>query len=330
MPCFYPQQAYRSTSVNSESGKRLVTFVKNNAYVDMPITLRCGQCSGCRWDHSREWAIRCHHEASLWPDNCFVTLTYNDDHLPYNSTLLKKDVQLFMKRLRKKFSTFDYFPWTNIETGRINHTRQVNNPIRLYYCGEYGEKLQRPHYHLCLFNHDFHDKKLWKKSDPGMDNALYRSADLESLWTLGHSSVGRLTLASAGYVARYIMKKINGDQAETHYHPIDPETGEILERLPEFTDMSRAYGIGKKWFENYVDDIFPDDFIVIKGKKYKVPKFYNTQYEAHYPDEYKAIKTARKAASLAQVDDNTPSRLKDREKVHAARLSIYKRSIEEM
>jgi hypothetical protein len=133
------------------------------------------------------------HEAKMHPKNCFITLTYNNEHLPSDGSLNYEVFQLFMKRLRKKYG----------------------KGIRFYMCGEYGDKLGRPHFHACLFGHDFADKKLWKTTDS--KSKLYRSAELEKLWPYGFSSVGDVTFESAAYVARYIMKKVSGDASESHY-----------------------------------------------------------------------------------------------------------------
>lgn len=148
--------------------------------------------------------MRCMHEASLYENNCFITLTYSDENLPLNGSLDYDAPVLFMKKLRKKFGP----------------------NIRSYGCAEYGEKYKRPHYHLCLFNHDFHDKKPFNHTHWGNnDNRLYNSNDLESLWDLGHSSVGKFTFETAAYVARYVTKKITGPAAADHYQSINAYTG---------------------------------------------------------------------------------------------------------
>ena len=158
--------------------------------------------------------MRCHHEASLYQDNCFITLTYSDEHLPSDKSLHVDHFQKFMKRLRKRFG----------------------EGVRYYHCGEYGEKYMRPHYHACLFNFDFPDKKIWKENN---GNRLYISESLSELWPFGFVTIGDVTFESAAYVARYIMKKVNGDLAESHYERVDWDTGEVYHLKPEYTTMSR-------------------------------------------------------------------------------------------
>ena len=100
MTCYTPTQGYWSKHLN-KNGNRTVVFNTNEGYVDRPITIKCGQCIGCRLDKSIEWAVRSTHESSGHDDNCFITLTFDDDHLPENNSLDQKYVELFMKRLRK-------------------------------------------------------------------------------------------------------------------------------------------------------------------------------------------------------------------------------------
>lgn len=313
MPCFYPQQAFRSTQINPKTGKRSITFVRNRALnPNSNLTLPCRNCCGCRLEYSRQWAIRCYHEASLYEDNCFVTLTYNDDNLPYGGSLLKADVQKFMKRLRKKYP----------------------QKIRYFYCGEYGDKLSRPHYHLCLFNHSFPDIKIWQPASKNKE-ALYRSPSLEALWSnpdtgqsMGHSSVGNLTFQSAAYTARYVLKKINGDLAADHYCNVDQLTGEIFDLLPEYTDMSRRPGIASPWLKRYQADVYPHDYVVINNRKVKPPKFYDTSYEIINPADFKLLKSIRKQSSRAHLDNNTPERLQVREKIQLINMQRLMRTLE--
>lgn len=284
MPCYYPMQAYRARSLN-ESGKRGIVFSLKDGYQDMPVTLPCGQCIGCRLERSRQWAVRCVHEAQMYDDNCFITLTYSNDFLPPDGSLSVRDFQLFMKRLRKRFG----------------------DGIRFFHCGEYGEKFRRPHYHALLFNFDFVDKTLWKEVN---GQKLYRSKALEELWPYGHSSVGTATFESAAYVARYIMKKVNGDDSFLHYANVDVDTGEVLSVLkPEYTTMSRRPGIGKAWFDKFGSDVFPRDEVVVRGKKMRPPKYYDSVYELIDPDDALRIKVRRRAAAKVHSDDCTPERL---------------------
>lgn len=303
MPCYKPLKGYRARFL-SANGKRPIVFDKRQGFADRPVEVPCGQCVGCRLERSRQWAIRCVHEAACYEDNCFITLTFDNDHLPSSGSLDVRDFQLFMKRLRKKFG----------------------NNIRFYHCGEYGEKNMRPHYHACLFNFDFKDKELFKIS---RGNQLYISADLQELWPFGYSMIGDVTFESAAYVARYIMKKVNGDQAEDHYTRVDPDTGEVFELKPEYTTMSRRPGIGKPWFDKFGGDVYPDDFVVLRNKKMRPPRYYDFLIGQEDQEKLDRIKRRRKINARQHSENNTPARLKVREKVQNHRLALLPRTLEE-
>lgn len=303
MPCFHPLTAWRSKDVNPATGLRPMTFNPMHAYQpDDPQTLPCGQCVGCRLERSRQWAIRCMHEAQMHERNCFITLTFNPEALSARKnewSLDVRDWQLFMKKLRKKYGS----------------------QIRFFHCGEYGEKNKRPHYHACIFGFDFPDKQLWKITPSG--HRLYTSPSLERLWPHGFSTIGDVSFESAAYVARYIMKKINGDAAEDHYEWIDKVTGEIKNLKPEYTTMSRRPGIGKKWLDQYIDDIYPHDYVIVNGKKCKPPKYYDGVLKTLRPYEFDEVKENRevnaqkKDAAFVEkygYSNNSKERLQVREK----------------
>ena len=263
----------------------------------------CGQCVGCRLERSRQWAVRCVHEAQMHDRNCFITLTYDDEHLPPGGTLVLAHFQKFMKRLRKEYGA----------------------GIRYYHCGEYGEEFGRPHYHACLFNHDFEDKKPWKKLKSG--ELLYISASLQRLWPLGYSSVGAVTFNSAAYVARYVMKKVYGANAREHYTAVDPSSGEVFERTPEYTTMSRRPGVGAGWFARFGGDVFPADEVVLAGRRLRPPKYYDRLFEVSNPNEMRSIKARRILEASKHSEDQTPRRLADREEVQKEKLSRLPRPL---
>ncbi len=270
----------------------------------MPLEVPCGQCIGCRLERSRQWAIRCVHEASLHENKCFITLTFNNENLDSSGSLVKSDFQKFMKRLRKKYG----------------------ENIRYFHCGEYGTDFGRPHHHACIFGFDFPDKEIHKITKSG--DKLYRANSLEKLWKHGFSTIGEVTFDSAAYVARYITKKINGIHAPTYYNTIDNSTGEILnERIPEYTTQSNRPGIEMEWYEKYKKDIYKDDFIVLNGKKMKPPKFYDKKYEIDYPDDLFKLKSIRKKLA-SNTAHNTPERLAVREKIQLKRATSLIRSVE--
>lgn len=305
MPCYSPLQAYYSRSVNPKTGKSKVVFDQREGFGlnSSGFNVPCGQCIGCRLERSRQWAIRCIHEASLHEENCFITLTYSPDKVPKDFSLDVRVFQLFMKRLRKRFG----------------------NGIRFFHCGEYGSKYGRPHYHAIIFGLDFPDKVHFKDVN-GIP--LYRSSILESLWTDGYSSIGSVTFESAAYVARYILKKVTGDDALLHYANIDYDTGEFSSRKPEYTTMSRRPGIGSGWLEKFSSDVYPGDFVVVRGKKMRPPKFYDSQYEFDFPDEFAKLKKRRVRTARSFSSDNTPERLIVKEKCKRLQLTSLVRNLD--
>ncbi len=177
-------------------------------------------------------------------------------------------------------------------------------------CGEYGEATQRPHYHAILFGYKFPDQYLWSER---RGNKVYRSELLEKTWYHGNSEIGNVSFQSAAYVARYVMKKRNGEKFKHHYEIVDPDTGEVLgQRLKEYTNMSLKPGIGEKWYQRYKTDIFPEDRVVHDGKEMQTPKYYREILKREEPDLYEKLR-ARRVIKAIKNTENTPQRLDARE-----------------
>jgi hypothetical protein len=287
MPCYHPISGWR-TIERTESGKRGFTTSPVKGYLDMPLTIPCGQCIGCRLEKSRQWAIRCVYEAQGHDQNCFITLTYDQKHLPKDHSLHLEDFQKFMKRLRRRFSDLK---------------------IKMYHCGEYGENFSRPHYHACLFGFDFPDKELYRNDS---ENPLYTSEICNEIWGKGYTIIGKVTFDSAAYVARYITKKIN--KKEEDYTRINFIDSKVLPVKPEYATMSRNGGIGRDWFEKFKDDVYPHDYVVLNGKKMKPPKFFDKLLDDQDHFEYLRVKEARKDVSDDFKEENTYDRLIARKK----------------
>lgn len=222
---------------------------------------------GCRLEKSKQWAIRCVHEASLHRQNSFITLTYNDESLPEYGTLKKEHLQAFFKRLRHHKGKFRY-----------------------YACGEYGDHTERAHYHACIFGLDFHDKVPFRKIG---DHQLYTSKNLTDIWGHGHTSIGNLTFETAAYTARYVTKKLSHGQAK--YNRLDKDTGEIIPLEQPRAFMSLKPAIGRNWIEKYHQDIYgaDKDTIRIRGKAVRPAKYYDKIYDTINPEHLAVIKSNR-------------------------------------
>lgn len=239
----------------------------------------------------------------MWPSNCFVTLTYDDQAVPSNYSLELRPLQLFIKRLRKSLS----------------------QRIRFFACGEYGDTFGRPHYHAIIFNHNFHDR-IKHSYNSDTSQYLYTSTSLSNLWQLGHCTVGDLTHQSAGYVARYTTKKIYGSDecASAHYYRVSPIDGQWHQVKPEFAVMSRRPGIGSTWFDEYRSDVFPSGFVIVDGQRRPVPRFYKLKLEEH---EQTQLKRQSRKASLKYKDHNTTERRWARVAVRDDRVKTLKRGL---
>ncbi len=223
------------------------------------------------------------HEDSLHSQSYFLTLTYNEENLPKDEGLHHHHFQDFMKRYRYALSP---------------------KKISYYMCGEYGEQFGRPHYHALIFGHRPNDCTETENQN------YYRSESIEKHWQKGFITIGNITPQSAAYVARYIMKKINGDQANDHYFKCDPHTGEALKVKPEYNTMSKNPAIGKGWFDKFGQDIEKNS-IHLDGKPYPIPQYYLKLLKKSKPELY--LKLIAERTELAKDYNPSDYTLKVRE-----------------
>lgn len=292
MTCYRPITAWQS----GFTGRLRFSPPEKNFDAWDELQVPCGKCIGCRMTRAQHWGLRCAHEAQMNEDNCFITLTYRPEDLPEHGSLEPKHLQDFWKRLRT----------------HIDRDLRVKKTIRYFACGEYGDQLQRPHYHACIFGHDFADKK----PDRGTKSQYtrYSSETLDRLWTHGRTEVGTLTYESAQYTAGYCTKKITGDLAKRHYG----------KRKPEFGVMSN--GIGRSWYEKYQDDL-RNDFLVHETRKFTVPRYYDKLFEADDGD-IERLKQIRKERAEANPERQNPDRLAAGEYIATQKASMHKRNFE--
>lgn len=190
----------------------------------------CRQCLECRQSRAREWALRCHFELQNHKESSFLTLTYEKSPV----VLIKKDIQDFMKRLRK-----------SIEPKKIKY----------FLCGEYGDKKRRPHFHVILFGHDFDDKYSIGVSDRG--HPLFESETLNKIWGKGICTIQDVNYQTIAYTALYSS-------------PARKSLPKHLQNNPEFNLMSQ--GLGVKNILKDLDRFLPTDTIYIEGVAHSIPK----------------------------------------------------------
>lgn len=307
MSCFKPLEAYRGPG-------GAIVFDRRKSLTWVSFPLPCGRCIGCRMEKARQWGMRCLHEAKMWRHNHYVTLTYADEFLPPGGTVCVRDVQLFMKRLRFLMSS-EFGGLGGPDYGIVNGERI--NPIRFFLGAEYGEHNGRPHYHALLFNCNL--GALVRIGGNKRGEALYTSSVLSGLWSqegnsMGHHTVGAVTFDSAVYCAKYALKKVNGAKALEAYEVWD-ENGELYDRVPEFAIMSRRPGIGAPYYEKFGKEVRDLDNVVINGKEVRPPRYYDGKSEIFDAPRLEAHKLDRKRLAVKNKSDNTPERLRVKEKL---------------
>lgn len=248
----------------------------------------CGRCLQCRIQYAERWAVRMELELKGWNNAHFITLTYEDDKLPianqitgehykgikypldYYSgktyerpTLEKDDIQRFFKRLRK-------------QAKHRGLEEKSERGLKLFYCGEYGEKNGRPHYHIILYGLIIPDLQV-KQMKAGYTH--FGSEWIKDVWGNGVIDIGSVTPQSCRYVARYAIKK-----AELKSKQIDDE----LKKhgiTPEFISMSKNPGIGMNYYTEHRKELYPDNgqeakIYLANGKIARTPNAFDRREDA--------------------------------------------------
>jgi len=255
----------------------------------------CGNCIGCRATQAREWTMRIMHERRMHDDAWFLTLTYSDEEVPENGSLRAKDFQAFIKAVRREHEA---------------------KSIRFYGCGEYGESTKRPHYHAVLFGCGFMDRTPIRS---GANGPIWRSESLERYWGHGISEFGSVTDASAAYVAGYVRKKISKKVYPEAYERVNSWTGEVVDIEQEFSRMSLRPAIGRHWIQRYWRDVYPKDYVVMQGREFKPPRYYDKYMDAEHPEVMMDVREKR-INEVQEVSDYT---LNAREVEHVARVGLF-------
>lgn len=276
-------------------------------------TIPCKKCYACRLNYSAEWATRITCECKNSEHNYFITLTYDDNHLPIANNIILGD------KIWENTGAISWFEgtlweehWEKFKKDLRNHLQnhKHHTGMQYYMCGEYGENTHRPHYHAILMNcpldvnqfYDFHIDERYKMH--------WKTPELEKLWPNGMIDVAEVEWSSAAYVARYCMKKLHTKNIKEYC-----EEG----KLPEFTRMSRK--IGRKYYEEHKNEIYKNDEVVMKTVKgntgrIKPPKAWDKLFELEHPKEMDMIRTSRKhAAERSAAIEKTISDMTDYQKL---------------
>lgn len=298
MPCTRPVHGYRGLDGKLKQGGP-------TSHLDT-LTVACGKCMGCRIDRTQDWTKRLLAELRMHDEACFVTLTYDEAHLPIDLSLDVRDWQLFADRFRKRFGRFRY-----------------------YQCGEYGEETDRPHHHAIIFGHDFYsDRQLYRVTPYGK---LFTCEKLSRTWGKGHVVLGDVTPETCRYVAGYVQKKLYGDRAYDEYATAwapDHRTGELLPQMwkrPPFATMSLKPGIGQSYIDKYGDEVYAFDQFVETGKPLRPPKFFDKWLAEKDPERLEHFQHERAERGKRYHEHNTPERLAARDRVGQYRAQQIKR-----
>lgn len=294
MACTSPMRAYRTPDG--------VTFDRRLGYPS-PFYFSCGQCKSCRKTKRLQKATRIVHEAAMHSRNCFLTLTYDNNHLPSNHSLDKAHPLAFLRTWRKQVRD-------------ENKCRFEQQQLRYYLVGEYGEKTHRPHYHIIVFGQDFADDRIpWTSGEN--QPTTYRSEFAELIWKKGTIVIGDVNPASANYVTKYVTKIITGKQQAITYGA----------RTPPFSSGSTNPGLGKLWIEQYMSDVYPQDKLYIPGQKEPVqpPPYYDDQYERREPILMELIRTQRRAGLRTAFNKAQVLKLEAQRYMEEGKSEIFKK-----
>lgn len=259
---------------------------------------RCGYCMPCRITKRQEWTLRLLLEARESKYVYFSTLTYSPEYLPEDGGLSKDDLQKFMKRFRKR----------------------LGFPVRYYAVGEYGEKTNRPHYHLVLFSneeipteHRYRDRacKVGFWESPVIADSWLPGCRTDCIPLLGSDDREK----SIRYVCGYVLKKLT--KKERAQRPL-----EIFATKPEFAFMSKKPGIGAIYIDRIVEalwrhKVFPANsvvaglhdvaftssmqFIRVGGKKYPTDRYLKEKIIKRFGGDRRSERLKRLLVDMREI-----------------------------
>jgi len=264
MSCINPRIAYKKTN-----GQFTLKKIGDDAPIANSVLVPCQQCMNCRINYQRQWATRMVHESKMHEQSSFLTLTINDENRRPDHSLDQRQMQLFLKRLRK-----------SLQPKKISY----------FYCAEYGENTKREHYHAVIFGYMPSDRKQVSRNKQG--DPLYQSESLNALWKMGNVIIGNFTPTTADYCSKYVTKAYIGNNKEDAYSWVNDQ-GEVIKREPPFQRASKRPALGFSFYDKYKTDMYPHDQVIIEGKPRSVPKAYDRKFRKEDPDAFQLIKRNR-------------------------------------
>lgn len=232
----------------------------------------CRKCKACQVAKKKEWADRLIIESTYWPFSYFVSLTYDPEHMPPDLSLRPKDMVDWKKRLGYYF-------------GRVP---------QLYYCGEYGDKGDLPHYHAIIF------------CDSDQFHNILKS------WDFGRISVEYCTPERCSYTAGYTTEKLDkpertdGRHPEFHGASRKPPLGYRL-----LFDILEKLSTDEGFLERMLRRPYPPYSVSIGGKNIRLPPYIRNklspfwrEYNAEKQEAFKHQKNLEAQLILSQIKKN--------------------------
>ena len=322
MSCYYPIPAWQARPGAKPKLYYKPKFTEGGTH----IQLNCGRCLGCKQSKALGWSLRCEAELSRYKWSIYATFTYDDEHCPPDRNLDYSDFQGFMHRTRK-YKVRELAS----DIGGI----LVDKRIPFIVCGEYGDLKERPHFHAILFDFCPHDTRV---ACTRGDFTIYKSKILTDLWGKGIVEFAMATPSAAKYIAQYTMKKIYGKPARNAYEVLNRDTGEIIDRIPEFIHSSKRPALGLNFIEreSSLDYVYGHSSnpkqrgipqITTREKPTRFlppPKYYDVILKRKRPHQFNVIKADRIiAAEKAIAEPDYASQLRLRELAAYGRLAFY-------
>lgn len=277
MPCYHPIPASQASP-----GQRVKLLPPIG---EAHLLLPCGKCLGCRAARAREWGERCRHEAACHDFNTFVTLTYDDAHLP--AELMPGHLAEFVRAVRQA-----------VRRGDDSLLSDRSRSVRFFASGEYGDINDRPHYHMIFFNLGCADKQIIAGDE-------FFSARLTELWSRGSVRCGSVSGRSASYVAGYTAKKLSCDR-------------DGVVRQGPFLRCSRKPGIGLPWVRTYAEDLARGSVVTVDGQEMPIPRYYRKLLAGSATLESAEFRVHERSKGR----DRSAARLEAAEKVHQSLVSL--------
>lgn len=296
MACFHPRPGWLPLD-----GGRMIfrSPVGENPFDYVMGMARCRKCIGCVHDRARDVSIRAMHEARVVGTSCFLTLSYAPGHVPRHGSLCRDDMKAFMFRLR-------------------THLRRKHGAkVRAYYCGEYGERTLRPHYHAILYGWDFSQDRVPTGSSKH-GHPMFTSRLLDELWGHGMCWVNHMGQEVAQYAAKYALKAQGKGQSDWVRHLADGSTVPIA---PPFDSLPHGRALGVPMLEQWWGDVFPRGVVVLRGGvELPAPSAYMSVLKARDPEMHSWLAQRRAVEGLVRLEDFMPARLESREVCALARV----------